>query len=236
MPRRELPGTRLREIVAPDDPALGPAYDLLTAAFDPEERVPISDWSASLSEKSHSLLADTAWHLVVATQNGSVVGLISGTYLGNVNVGVIGYLAITPAARAQGIGTRLRNRLRHLFDRDAVRISRRPLDAIIGEVSNSNRWIRTLARRPNVLVLDFPYFQPRLSEEHRQLQFHLYYESLQRTRRSLPAGELKKILYAIWRRVYRVPRPLHRAGFRTMLAALEGRRTIPGLKLVGGRA
>lgn len=224
------PAIRIREIVDPKDADLKDAYQLLTTSFRREERVAFRDWVDSLNEKSHQLLADVAWHLLVATQHGRIVGLISGSYLGNVNVGVIGYLTITPEARAGGVGTRLRTRLRERFERDAQRITARPLDAIVGEVSDDNRWLRTLARRPNVLVLDFPYYQPRIHERHQPIRFHLYHESMHRRRSSLPVGELKRILYTMWRRVYRVSRPLDRAAFRTMLRALEDRRTIKGLK------
>jgi len=42
--------------------------------------------------------------------------------------------------------------------------SGKPLAAILGEVTADNPWLRALARRPGVLVLDFPYFQPKLVE------------------------------------------------------------------------
>jgi ribosomal protein S18 acetylase RimI-like enzyme len=222
--------TKIREIVDPADPDIESAYALLKTTFHPAERVPLRDWLGTLKESSHHLHSDVAWHLLVATRNEKVVGLISGTYLGNVNVGVIGYLAITPEARSQGAGTRLRYMLRRRFERDAERLTGQPLDAIIGEVSDDNPWLRKLARRPTVLILDFPYYQPRLKAEDQPLRFHLYYESMDRPRRSLPASEVKQILYTVWRRIYRVARPLDRASFRAMLRALEGRRSIKGLK------
>ena len=223
--------TSIREIVDPRDPALREAYALLARSFAREERVLLSSWTGSLREGAQGLLSDVAWHLLVAEQGGHVVGIASGTYLGNVNVGVIGYLAISPLVRAGGLGTRLRRRLRTHFSRDAMRITKAPLDAIIGEVSPSNRWLRTLASREGVIVLDFPYFQPRLYEGDAASPFVLYYESLSRIRQRLPASELRRLLYAIWRRVYRVPRPLERPAFRAMMKALERRRTIGSLDL-----
>lgn len=192
------------------------------------------DWLGSMKEKSLGVLTDLSWHLIVAEQKGKVVGFTSGAYLGNVNVGVVGYLATVPDVRAQGVGTVLRNRLRLLIRRDARRIAGRPLDAIIGEVAATNPWLRTLARRKNVLVLDFPYYQPRLYPGDKASPFVLYYESLQRTRTRLPSAELRRILYAVWRRLYRVSRPLERPAFRIMLRALDKRRTIGRLNIKQG--
>ncbi len=216
----------IRELEEPGDPALLEAYAILEETFRRGERVALRDWIGSLTEKSSSVLTDLSWHLFVAEYNGKVVGLASGTYLGNVNIGVVGYLASTPEVRSKGTGTRLRKRLRKSFELDAQRIVSRPLEAVIGEVSANNPWLRSLARRPEVLVLDFPYFQPRLYEDDVPSPFVLYYESMQGARESIPVAELSKILYAVWRRIYRISRPLDQAVFRTMLASLEHRDSV----------
>jgi GNAT superfamily N-acetyltransferase len=229
--RAAKPRTRVRELLDQSDPALKQAYALMRQSFARTERIRLSEWRASLREKASDVWTDQSWHLVIAEQDGRVVGLTSGSYLGNVNLGIVGYLAIEPAARSRGIGTRLRARLRTLFERDALRIAKRPLEGIVGEVSESNPWLRSLARRKNVLVLDFPYCQPRLYDTDQPSQFLLYYESLQRQRDRLPVGELRGILYTIWRRIYRVSRPLDRAAFRAMLRHLETRRSIGRRKL-----
>lgn len=224
--RRMKKTTTIRAIVDPGDPALDGAYALLTTAFHRTERVKRREWVGSLREGASGLLTDVAWHLLVAEQDDVVVGLASGTYLGNVNVGVVGYLAIVSDVRGLGIGTRLRRRLRQYFERDARRLSNQKLGAIIGEVSESNPWIRVLQRREGVLLLDFTYYQPRLHDDHDASPFLLYYESLQQPRARLPVAELRRILYSIWRRVYRVSRPLDRPGFRSMLRSLQGRRSV----------
>lgn len=226
--RRVVPRVQFREVADPKDERLAPAYALLRQAFHRSERVGLSEWRGTLREKAGGVWTDYSWHLIVATRGARVVGLATGTYLGNVNVGIIGYLAIASGAQASGLGTRLRRQLRKAFERDAQRISGRPLQAILGEVHPGNPWLRALARRPNVLVLDLPYFQPSLYESDLPSPFLLYYESLHGPRRYLPAGELRQILYAIWRRAYRVSRPLERPAFRRMLASLNGRRRVGG--------
>ncbi|MBL0169968.1 MAG: GNAT family N-acetyltransferase [Gemmatimonadaceae bacterium] len=217
---------RIRAIVDPKDPAIKDAYALLSRTFHRAERVALREWRGSLEESAKKLLTDIAWHLLVAERDGTVVGLNSGTYFGNLNLGMIGYLAIAPTERSHGIGTRLRSRLRTLFERDALRLSKRPLDGIIGEVAESNPWLRTLARRPNVILLDFPYHQPSLMRGDQPSPFVLYLEQLHTQRSRLPVSELRRILYAIWRRGYRITRPLERPAFRAMLRALGTRRSI----------
>lgn len=225
--KRSAPTIRIREVADPRDPAISQAYRLLGRTFERGERVDRREWNGSLEERAQGVLSDLSWHLIIAENaQRKVVGLVSGTYLGNVNVGVIGYLAITATARAHGLGSRMRLRLRRAFERDAARVAGKPLGAIIGEVSPDNPWLRTLASRQGVVLLDLPYHQPRLRSGDLPSPFTLYYEALAPRRKRLPVSELRRILFAVWRRIYRIPRPLERPAFRAMMRALEGRRTI----------
>lgn len=224
----------IREVRDSTDPAVRAAYAILRATFAREERVAMREWVGSLREREAQVMSDLSWHLLVAERDGDVIGLASGTYVGSVNLGVIGYLATAPGLRARGLGSRLRDRLRRAFARDAARLAGRPLEGILGEVSRSNPWLRHLARRPEVLLLDIPYLQPRLYEDDQPSPFILYYESLQGVRARIPAAELRRILYAVWRRIYRIPRPLERPAFRAMLRALARRRWVGRLRLDDG--
>lgn len=217
---------RIREIATADDGALAEIHALLRRSFHRHERVSLREWRSTLREKTRGVWTDYAWHLLVAEHGARVVGLTAGTYVGNVNVGIIGYLAIAPEFQAGGLGSRLRARLRHTFERDARQIAGRPLDAVLGEVSADNPWLTSLSRRSNVLILDLPYFQPSLGPGDPPSPYVLYYESLRRPRRYIPAGELRQLLYAVWRRAYRISRPLEHAAFRRMLRSLDGRRRI----------
>ncbi len=217
---------RIREITDAKDPALTAAYALLKRNFHADERVAISEWRSSLREKADRVHSDLAWHLLVAEQDGVVVGLNSGTYIGSINLGMIGYLAIAAGARSNGLGSRLRSRLRTRFERDALTLRGEPLGGIMGEVSLTNPWLRSLARRPHVLVLDFPYYQPSLAPGDAPSPFVLYLEQLQHVRTRVPTTELRRILFAVWRRVYRIVRPLDRPAFRAMMRNIDTRRTI----------
>ena len=230
--RRRTPRVSIQEVVAGDDPVIAGAYALLAVTFPRSERVTLTEWKSTLLEKSSGVWTDLSWHLLVARRGRRIVGLATGTYFGSLNAGVIGYLAADPAMRSAGLGTRLRRRLRRSFERDAVTLRGEPLDAILGEVSAENRWLRALARRPSVLVLDFPYFQPRLYRHDKPSPFYLYHESVRGARRPyLAASELRRILYAIWRRGYRIARPLERPAFRLMMRNLARRRRIGPARL-----
>ncbi|MEZ4457235.1 MAG: GNAT family N-acetyltransferase [Gemmatimonadales bacterium] len=217
--------------MAPKDPALPRAHRLLRQSFHASELVGRSEWRSSLAERKAGLWSDIRWHIEVAEQGANVVGLATGTYLGNVNVGVIGYLAVAPSARGLGVGPKLRSRLRAAFRRDAKAIARKELTAVVGEVRRDNPWLRTLIKRDRVLALDFNYHQPRLRPDEDPVSLVMYYESLGRARRSLPVSYLKKLLYTIWRRVYRTPRPLATTSFRRIMRDLEGRTAVRQVRL-----
>ena len=215
-----------REVFDPADPSMVAAHQLLQRSFHKSELVPRSEWRNLLRERKAGLWFDSRWHLIVADLAGEVIGVASGTYLGNVNTGVVGYLAVSEAARGLGVGPRLRARLRTLLRRDALKIAGEPLEAIIGEVRPDNPWLRTLVRRDRVLALDFAYYQPHLHLFSRPVPLVLYYESLGRNRRQLPVALLRKLLFTTFRRIYRIARPMSNAAFRRMLAELEGRKSI----------
>lgn len=220
-----------REVVKPTDRVLPKVHDLIRRNFPPNELVGRSEWRASLREREAGLWSDSRWHLVIAEHNGAVIGVASGTYLGNVNVGVVGYLAVSPAARGFGVGPRLRAKLRSLFREDAKAITGETLDAVIGEVRRDNPWLRRLVRSESVLALDFQYFQPRLRASDRPVPLVLYYEGVAEVRQRLPAARLRMVLYSLWRRIYRVPRPMAHGAFRRMLHDLDDRSMIGEIRI-----
>jgi hypothetical protein len=227
MPRVPASGrTVVREIRSSTDPAFRAAYRLLHAAFPKAEMSPLRDWINALREREHDLPLDFQWHLLVAQRGSVVLAAASGTYLGNVNVGVIGYVAVRPDSRVLGLGPRIRRALQRAFESDALQISGRPLEAIVGEVQATNRWLRTLVNREGAIALDFDYLQPSLGHDLHAVPLVFYYQPLRKPTRTLPAAYLRRLLYTIWRRAYRVARPLSRPEFRRMLRSLEGRRRI----------
>lgn len=229
-----MTGTTLptyREIVHSTDPAIRRVHNLVRRTFHSNKLVGIHEWRDSLREKEAGLWSDIRWHLVIAELAGRVVGVASGMYLGNINIGVVGYLAVGARARGLGVGSKLRARLRASFHRDARRIAAKPLEAVIGEVRRDNPWLRSLVRNERVLALDFGYLQPKLRPGDKPVSLVLYYEGIARPIRRLASARLRTILYTTWRRIYRIARPLAHAEFRLMLQDLEGRASIGELRL-----
>lgn len=202
------------------------AYRLMRRCFSTDEMTAGSDWVRTMRERELGLWTDLAWHLLVAERGGKVVGAASGIYLGNVNVGVVGYLAVKAGNQGTGLGARLRRRLVRLFERDARRVLGRSLGAIVGEVREDNPWLRSLVRRQGAIALDFPYYQPALDRTRALVPLVLYYQPWGRARRSLSAAELRRLLYTMFRRAYRIGRPLSRPAFQRMMRSLAHRRRI----------
>jgi GNAT superfamily N-acetyltransferase len=216
----------IREVRSASDPAFDAAHRLFRRIFPRAELLPKREWAYAMRERDAGLWTDIDWHMLVAERGGKLLGAASGSYVGNINVGVIGYIAVTPRTRSFGIGPKLRRKLRVTFERDARRVRGRPLKALVGEVRPDNPWLRSLVRREGAVALDFPYYQPSLHRSAKPVPLVLYYQPLGTRRSSLPATEVRRLLYTMWRRPYRVARPLSRVPFRRMLKSLEGRRTI----------
>jgi len=221
---------RIREIHSRTDPSFRPAHRLLTRVFPHAEMLPLRAWVHVLEERAAGVWTDINWHLFVAERKGRAVGAATGTYLGNVNVGLIGYIALQTSIRSFGVGPRLRWALRLAFERDARRLRDRALSAIVGEVAPDNPWLRRLAGH-GAIPLDVPYVQPSLRPRAHPVPFVLYYQSIGAPRSSLPADEVRRLLYAIWRRAYRIDRPLRHPEFRKMLRSLAGRARIGSQRL-----
>jgi len=216
----------VREIRGASDPAFDAAHRLLRRIFPRSEMMPRRGWVQVLREREQGLWTDLNWHLYIAERAGEVIGAASGSYLGNVNVGVVGYVAVDSAARARGLGPRLRRALVRGFVRDARDLGNRPLRAVVGEVHVGNPWLRVLVSRHHAIALDFPYYQPALHHRVEGVSLVMYYEPIGARRHYLSADEVRRLLYTVWRRAYRVASPLRNANFRRMLRALNGRRRI----------
>lgn len=203
--------------------------------------MPKRDWLTVLRERETGLFMDINWHLLVALRGDRLIGAASGTYLGNVNIALIGYIAVDTAARERGLGPLLRRRLRRAIEQDAQRIRRRPLRAIVGEIEEDNPWLRTVVKRHGAIPLDFPYEQPSLRPNHASVPLTLYWQPLSNPdTRWLSAAFLRKLLYTIWRRTFRIRSPLKEPAFRRMMKSLEGRkriaaRTLPPRKRKPGK-
>jgi hypothetical protein len=207
-------------------PDFNAALRLYNRVFPEKEKIDRRYFIELLEEKRLGVLRPFNVHFLVARRGSRVVGIATGNYLAVVNMGFVGYLAAAPDAKGTRVGTRLRQRLLDELRRDARASGRDDLTGVLGEVEASNPWLRHLVRTRNVLALDLDYRQPPLRPDSVAVPLVLYLEPLARPLRRLSAGDVRALVYAIYRRVYRIRFPLRVPEFRSILAQLEGRQWV----------
>jgi ribosomal protein S18 acetylase RimI-like enzyme len=215
--RAEEPVVRIREICDEADPAVEPALELIAASFAARERQPLAEIRSEIEEKRLGLLDPFDFHLIVGEEDGRVIAAASGVYLAGVNAGFITYLAVDREARAQGVGSEARAQLVDAFEADARRAGRESLAWVLGEVRLDSPWLVMLVRERGAIVFDLDYYHPGMRGGPGEAQYALYREPVGDRRPIMPATEVGRVLYAIWRRGYRVRYPLERDRFRAMI-------------------
>ena len=228
---RRTPGLVIESVSDHRHPFFIAALRLYNRVFPAEEKIDRRYFRDMLEEKRLGLLFPFNLHFLVARRGDRVVGLATGSYLAVVNVGFVGYLAVGRRSAGAQIGTRLRRRLVEEMRRDARASGHRDLDAVMGEVERDNPWLRHLVRERRVFALDLDYRQPPLRGQAHDVPLVLYMEPVGRRIRSLPADRVKALLYAIYRRLYRIRFPLRVPSFAYMLQQLEGRQSVGRLRL-----
>lgn len=225
---------RVLEVADEREPLAEAALALIGEVFRPPERQPLAELRSEVEEKRRGLLQPFDFHLLAAVApEGGVVGVISGVYLAGVNAGFVTYLAVHAAARGRGVGRRARRALVEALRADARRAGQAELAWVLGEVRSDSAWIRRLVRTRGAIPFDLTYYHPGMRLDPAAPGYVLYREPIGDARRELPAAEVGRVLYAVWRRGYRVRYPLERETFRAMLAELEGRATIGAHPLAG---
>jgi ribosomal protein S18 acetylase RimI-like enzyme len=215
------------EIVDERDPVAESALDLIASAFERPDRQPLYELRSEIAEKRLGLLAAMDFHLLASVApDGKVVGTVAGMYLAGVNSGFVTYLTVDPAHRGRHLARTLRAELVEVFRRDSRRDGMEDLDWVVGEVEADSAWLRRLVRSEKAVAFDLDYFHPGMSPESDGVPYILYREPVADSRPILPAATVRRILYAIYRRGYRVRYPLEHPGFQAMLLELEGREEV----------
>ena len=213
---------RISAVSSADDPLFRGAFTLYSAIFPPSERIGREYFRNLFEEKRLGLLTPFNFHFLVAHEGDKVAGFISGTYLAIANLGFVGYLAVRPSEVGRSVGSKLRHRLVQLVHRDAVAAGHSVLRGMMGEVEQGNPWLERMRRR-GALALDLHYLQPS-TDGTAVVPLVLYLQPTSGRRvRSLAASALRRVLYAIYRRLYRIRFPLKQPEFRRMLRQLDGR-------------
>lgn len=209
------------------DPVATAALGLIAQAFAARERHATGDLLSEIAERRLDVLSSQRFHLLTAFVDGDAepAGVILGVYLDGVNAGFVSYLAVRERHRGRRIGRVLRPRLVDLFAADARRAGHESLSWVLGEVRLRNPWLRRLVRTRGAIPFDLTYYHPGMSLDSPE-PYVLYRQPVGDTRLELPVAEVRRLLFAIYRRAYRVRYPLQREAFLDMMEQLEGRHSV----------
>jgi GNAT superfamily N-acetyltransferase len=217
-------GDRVVEVTDERHPLAAEALQLIADSFPPHDRHPMAELRSEIAEKRLELLTAYDFHLLALVgEDGQVVAANAGVYLAGVNAGFISYLAVHPDVRGRRLGRRVRTELVKVFRADARRNGRDELAWVLGEIRIDSPWLRGLVRHGGAIPFDLTYYHPGMTPGVTRVPYVLYREPIGDHRAELPAQEVRRIIYAIWRRAYRVRYPLERDGFAAMIRELEGR-------------
>jgi GNAT superfamily N-acetyltransferase len=218
---------RIVEVGDERDPVAEEALALIRDSFPPYDRHPLDELRSEVAEKRLGLLTAYDFHLLALVgEKGRVMAAGAGVYLAGVNAGFVSYLAVHPDFRRRKLGRRVRARLVELFREDARRNGREELAWVLGEIRIDSPWLRGLVQGGGAIPFDLVYYHPGMTPGVSPVPYLLYREPVGDPRPVLPADEVGRILYAVWRRAYRVRYPLAREAFTAMLEQLEGRETV----------
>lgn len=213
---------RVVEIVDERDPLADAALALITDMFAPEDRQPLAELRSEIAERRLGMMSGGYMHLLAAVEDDAPepAGVAIGVYLDRVNAGFISYLAVRSESRGRRIARMLRPRLIEAFEEDAQRAGHGEPAWVLGEVRRQSPWLRRLVRTRGAIPFDLRYYHPGMSLDGGE-EYVLYRQPLGDARRDLPVALVRRVIYAIYRRAYRVRYPLQRDIFVDMLRQLE---------------
>ncbi len=215
-------GTRIVEIDDERGLLAEQALELIGESFAPADRQPLNDIALEIAEKRLGLLTSYDFHLFAARgEDERVIAVAAGVYLQGVNAGFVTYLAVKSEHRARNLGRQIRAELLDALRADARRGGWQELDWVIGEVRHGSPWLARLLRERSAIAFPLHYYHPGILPGHDTGDWVLYRQPVGDFSDPLPPDQVKQLLYAIWRRAYRVRYPLEHEGFQAMLRELD---------------
>lgn len=218
---------RIVEIRDEREPLAEAALAVIADMFPASERQPLAELRSELAERRLGILSGYNFHLLTALYEGDAepAGTIIGLYLDGVNAGFITYLAVRKQHRGRRLARLLRPRLIEAFRKDARHSGHDDLAWILGEVRADSPWLKRLVRTRGAIPFDLEYYHPGMALDQHE-RYILYRQPIGDLRIDLPVELVRRTLYAIYRRGYRVRYPLNREIFNAMLEQLKGREFI----------
>jgi GNAT superfamily N-acetyltransferase len=211
----------LRVVVVDDErtPLATEALELITTAIGDVQ--PVNDLLSEVEERRRGMPSGGDYHLLAMMgPDGRAAAAAAGIYLEGVNAGFVTYLAVRPDLRGQLLGRGLRGHLVESIRAEARRKNGADPAWLVGEVRRGSPWLQTLVGAGKVIPFAFPYFHPWMPRRS-EGRYVLYREPMADARPELPAEEVVRLVYAIWRRAYRIRFPLQSDTFCYMLDQLK---------------
>jgi GNAT superfamily N-acetyltransferase len=228
--RADSPPPAGPEIIDIEDdrgPEASEALGVIRETFAPKDRQSLSHIAMEVTERRLGLTARDPYHILcILSESGRGMAAAAGVYLSGANAGLVGYLGVRPEYREHQLGRRIRRALVEKFREDARRQGHRDLAWVVGEVRVDNPWLLRLVRERAAIPFDFTYYHPGVAPGWSEDRWILYRQAMGDHRAELPASEVMRLVYEIWRRAYRARYPLEHEGFAAMVAELEQRTTI----------
>lgn len=219
-------GLRCVEVTDERSPTAAAAFQLIEQEFPRQDRHAVEELRAEVEEKRRELLMPYDFHLLaLIALDEAVVAVGVGVYLAGVNAGFIDYLVVREDHRRRGLGHVLRDQLAAAFKANAQSAGYPSLAAILGEVREDSPWLLKLVRSGQAVPLHLTYYHPALPLGS-PTRYILYRQPVGDSRVEFPAGEVRRMLYAIFRRAYRVRYPIQRENFLAMLDELDAREIV----------
>ncbi|HUF51777.1 MAG TPA: GNAT family N-acetyltransferase [Longimicrobiales bacterium] len=220
------PGATAVRVVEVDDersPLADDSLALIARTFDPRDSHPPDELRAEIAEKRLGLIAPFDFHVLAASEGDVVIGVVIGAYLAGVNAGFVNYLAVAESHRGHGVGRLLRPALVQCFRDGARRAGNTDLNWVLGEVRSVNPWLQRLVASRGAVPFDLAYYHPGMRPGPHASPYILYRQPVGNHAIELPVALVRQLLYAIYRRAYRVRYPLRHEGFTAMLEQLAAR-------------
>lgn len=214
----------IREVDDEREPAAREALAVIRDTFPPHERQPLDHIAMEVTERRLGLAVADPYHLLVAaSETGRGMAVAAGVYLSGPNAGLVTYLGARPEYRGRNLGREIRARLVDVFRADARRRGHRSLAWVVGEVRLDSPWLARLVREGAALPFDLTYYHPGVGPGWSNEEWVIYRQPVGDARTEIPAPEVRGLIYAVWRRAYRVRWPMEHEGFAAMVEELAGR-------------
>lgn len=214
-------GADLRIVTIDDerDPLAREALELITESI--WDVQPVDDLLTEIEERRRGMPSGGDYHLLAMVDDKDrPAAAAAGIYLESVNAGFITYLAVREDMRDRQLGRGLRAHLVEAIRDEARRTRGEDPAWTVGEVKRESPWLRTLVSAGQVIPFAFPYFHPWMPRRS-EGRYVLYREPMADARPTLPADEVVRLVYAIWRRAYRIRFPLQSETFCYMMDYLQ---------------